>query len=172
MATRVLGLMAVAAVFFTVSCGGGEERPSLTTPTPTEPTEAKPNPTDTATSTQGATATPSPAAHWTPTPTAPRSPIPASRPSATATPSLAPAPETLADCSHGTAVPEAEVNPGLVEDCAVLLEALAILVGSGPAPNWTATKPITEWEGVTVDGVSTRVSEIDLSYRRLAGEIP
>ena len=43
---------------------------------------------------------------------------------------------------------------------------------AAPAPNWTATKPITEWEGVTVDGVSTRVSEIDLSYRRLAGEIP
>ena len=67
-------------------------------------------------------------------------------------------------------MPEPDLNPGLVRDCAVLLEAADVLVGSGTHLNWSPERPITQWEGVSADSAGVR--ELDLSYRQLAGKVP
>ena len=77
----------------------------------------------------------------------------------------------LATCRAGTLVPEAETKPGLVEDCAALLEVWEDSI-EGWALNWSAERPISEWDGVTLGGSPPRVHEIDLANRDLGGEIP
>ena len=69
----------------------------------------------------------------------------------------------------GGDVPVAE--GGLADDCAILLSAAPILAGDA-ALNWSAAVPITEWDGVIMDGDPLRVAAISLTAKGLDGEIP
>lgn len=57
--------------------------------------------------------------------------------------------ETIVACSNGIAVPDPEENPGLVNDCAVLLDIRDTLAGDATL-DWSADKPIRKWVAVTV----------------------
>ena len=74
-------------------------------------------------------------------------------------------------CSTGVAVSDSVNNPSLVSDCNALLASRDALAGSA-ALNWSASTPIPDWEGVTLDGEPQRVAELDLSEKRLTGAIP
>ena len=76
-------------------------------------------------------------------------------------------PGGLADAGGGVPVAEG----GLADDCAILLSAAPILAG-GAALNWSAAVPITEWDGVILDGDPLRVAAISLTAKGLDGEIP
>ena len=76
-----------------------------------------------------------------------------------------------AGCATGTAVAEPAANPGLVGDCKVLLALRDQLAGSA-ALNWTAGRPMAEWEGVVVAGTPSRVQELRLIERGLTGGLP
>ena len=83
------------------------------------------------------------------------------------------APVDVAGCSAGTAVASPAANPGLVSDCEVLLRARPVLAGSVPgALNWSPERPITEWDGVVVDGTPPRVLTLMLPAYRANGRIP
>ena len=75
------------------------------------------------------------------------------------------------DCDSGVSVPDPASNPGLVSDCEALLAARDTLAGSATL-NWSAGRPIVNWEGITVDGTPQRVTELSLVSRGLTGEIP
>ncbi len=89
-----------------------------------------------------------------------------------------------AACSAGVVVPDPAENPGLVQDCEVLLGMRRALtgptradVGDGggaqPRPlRWDAERPIDQWEGVTVGCSPRRVIGIALPGRELAGAVP
>ncbi len=68
-------------------------------------------------------------------------------------------------------VPEPGENPGLVRDCETLLTIRDALAGDAEI-DWNADTPITEWDGVTVDGSPLRVRELELPDRGLSGVIP
>ena len=56
-------------------------------------------------------------------------------------------------CATDGAVPDPADNPGLVSDCETLLAAKVVLAGtSGYNVNWSASTPITSWQGVGVYG--------------------
>lgn len=76
-----------------------------------------------------------------------------------------------AACSNGIVVPDPEKNPGLVGDCAVLLEAWNTLGGEGRL-GWYAKLPIDDWMGVTVEGKPKRVRRLEIFGFRLIGKIP
>lgn len=78
------------------------------------------------------------------------------------------APADIEACSNGIAVPDPEGNPGLVQDCAILLGARDALAAE-QITTWKATEPISSWEGVTVRG---RVAQLSLSGRDFGGAIP
>ena len=69
-------------------------------------------------------------------------------------------------CSNGVTVPDPERNPGLVQDCTVLLRARDALRGSypewadEPLANWSGDVPVREWESVVVSGSPPRVTEL------------
>ena len=86
-------------------------------------------------------------------------------------PDCPPPPAPAQACVNGAAVAEAADNPGLVSDCAILLTALYVLRGDALL-NWDPATPITEWDGVTVNGESPRVTKLQLSGRPLTGSIP
>ena len=83
----------------------------------------------------------------------------------------APPPPPAEVCESGTVVPEPAGNPGLVADCVALLDARAAFVSDVPL-NWDSARPITEWEGITIEGMPRRVQGLDLWVRRLTGHIP
>ena len=68
-------------------------------------------------------------------------------------------PPDSAICSAGVVVPEPEANPGLVEDCRVLVRVWDHAVAPERAPGWDwhADKPMAEWLGVDVHGDPPRV---------------
>ena len=72
-------------------------------------------------------------------------------------------------CSSGTAVPNPTSNGGLVADCETLLDLKSTLAGSGRL-NWSASRAMTEWTGITMSG--SRVTELRLSGLGLTGTIP
>ncbi len=74
-------------------------------------------------------------------------------------------------CENGTVVPDPANNPGLVADCSVLLAARDTLAGTATL-NWSASTPLTSWEGVSVSGTPSRVTALDLLLRSLTGTIP
>ena len=82
-----------------------------------------------------------------------------------------PEPEVPPRCDSGTAVPSPQENPGLVADCAILLEAETQLAGRATL-NWDAGTPIAEWDGVTVGGTPERVQRLELPSRELTGSLP
>ena len=65
---------------------------------------------------------------------------------------LAAAPPLQA-CDDGWTVPNPENNPGLVEDCRVLLAIRDDLAGTGFL-NWEFGLPIDRWGGIRVSGIS------------------
>ena len=76
-----------------------------------------------------------------------------------------------ADCTGGTVVPDPDAHPGLVEDCETLLGVRDTLAGSSQL-NWGTKTPITDWDGVLVEGNPIRVSVLWLRDRNLSGNIP
>ena len=62
-------------------------------------------------------------------------------------------------------------NAALAADCDVLLPARDTLA-SGDVLNWSASTPLSEWDGVTVAGAPPRVVGLDLHARGLGGSIP
>ena len=74
-------------------------------------------------------------------------------------------------CNNGTLVPSPAANPGLVDDCDILLIAKDTLRGTETL-NWSADTAITSWEGITVGGSPRRVTRLWLdrnSSRRIYG---
>ena len=80
-------------------------------------------------------------------------------------------PVDVAGCAAGAAVPAVAADPGLVRDCETLLAIRDVLAG-GAELDWSADRPITEWEGVELGGVPPRVSSLKLVQRGLSGVIP
>lgn len=79
------------------------------------------------------------------------------------------APEDFVEaCSNGIAVPDPEDNPGLVQDCAVLLSVRGTLAGDALA--WSADMSIRTWYGVVVE--SGRVIGLRPLGKDLKGSIP
>ena len=58
-----------------------------------------------------------------------------------------------------------------MSDCEALLDARDTLAGSGSL-NWSEDTPITDWDGVTIEGAPQRVTGLELRSRGLTGEIP
>ena len=104
---------------------------------------------------------------------------------------ISPSGTALADtsrekCASDGAVPDAANNPGLVADCAVLLDVKKTLEGkNGRELNWSSSLPISRWEGITVGSFQwgsnyynspNRVTIIDLyggrNSKKLRGKIP
>ena len=77
----------------------------------------------------------------------------------------------LQACDGGTAVPNPGNNPGLVEDCKVLLGLRDEWAGT-VSLDWGTGLAITDWEGITVSGSPSRVEDLDLTSYGLTGEIP
>ena len=77
----------------------------------------------------------------------------------------------LQACDGGTAVPDPGNNPGLVEDCKVLLALRDELAGTGSL-NWDTQLAMTSWEGIRVSGSPSRVTGLDLTDTQLTGAIP
>ena len=73
-------------------------------------------------------------------------------------------------CATGGAV-EKVANTGLVSDCITLLAFRDALAGTASL-NWSADRPIAQWEGVTVRGTPQRVTRLDLLGKGLNGTIP
>ena len=76
-----------------------------------------------------------------------------------------------ASCASGTVVPDPANNPGLVSDCEALLASRDALAGTVTL-NWSADRPISEWEGVGVEGTPERIARLTLRSRELTGEVP
>ena len=91
------------------------------------------------------------------------------------TPGAALASDARSACDSGAAVTNPTGNPGLVGDCAALLQSGAMLAGDAEL-NWDAGTPIAEWDGVTIGspagGEPTRVWKLELPSRGLSGSIP
>ena len=76
-------------------------------------------------------------------------------------------------CATEGAVPDDANNPGLVADCETLLAAKVILTGTGNFDrNWSASTPITQWQGVSALGTPRRVARVGLANSGLNGTIP
>ncbi len=83
-----------------------------------------------------------------------------------------PGPEDEAACRIGGAVPDSDVNEGLVEECVDLIRVHKSLVG-GEALNWRPELPMAEWEGVVLGGEPPYVGvrELDLGGHGLRGAL-
>ncbi len=79
--------------------------------------------------------------------------------------------EYTAQCSNGIAAHNPQANPGLVADCAALLQGRDTLAGSASL-NWSADRAILDWDGITISGSPLRVTTLDLAGRQLTGSIP
>ena len=77
----------------------------------------------------------------------------------------------LHPCKCYEAVPEPGKNYELANECVVLLEVRDSLEGTGLL-NWSVHTPMTDWQGLTVEGMPPRVTKIDLAGLGLSGELP
>ena len=68
--------------------------------------------------------------------------------------------------------PPSCADAALAADCATLLAARDALAGDGGSLNWSASVPVTQWDGVTVSGTPRRVTELALRSRGLTGSVP
>ena len=75
-----------------------------------------------------------------------------------------------AEGGAGCGAAAAHASAGLVADCTALLALLEALDPNGEL-NWSADRPLAEWEGVVVDGSPPRVRELVLEERDLWGTI-
>ena len=74
-------------------------------------------------------------------------------------------------CVSGIAVPDPDLNPGLVGDCETLL-LIRNRVAGVAGLDWSGYRPISEWSGVYVGGSPRRVQGLTLRRRGLDGRIP
>ena len=63
-------------------------------------------------------------------------------------------------------------NTGLVADCEALMASRNLLEGNTGRLNWVASRPINEWEGVSLRGTPARVTYLTLNSKNLGGIIP
>ena len=82
-----------------------------------------------------------------------------------------PGPVSVPDCETGSAVAAPAANPGLVADCATLLQIRDVLAGTAVL-NWSTERPIVEWDGVGVGGAPLRVQGLWLVQLGLNGWVP
>ena len=75
----------------------------------------------------------------------------------------------LQACDGGTAVPDPGNNPGLVEDCKILIALRDELAGSGSL-NWDTQLAMTSWQYIRISGSPSRVTEV--SGYQFTGPIP
>lgn len=75
-------------------------------------------------------------------------------------PDVGDAAETAQLCADDRIVPDAEENPGLVNDCRVLMAIRDSLAGS-EVLYWSADAPIQEWAGIVVAGEPPRVHALN-----------
>ncbi|MCY3748107.1 MAG: cadherin domain-containing protein, partial [Chloroflexi bacterium] len=80
----------------------------------------------------------------------------------------APSPPT---CASGIAVPNPQENPGLVNDCRILLEARTVLVGARGL-NWSAEAPMEQWEAIELGGTPRRVLALEIRAPQGGRRIP
>ena len=71
----------------------------------------------------------------------------------------------------GLTVPDQANNPGLMRDCINLLAVKDALRGSATL-NWSVETPISEWDGVAVEGSPSRVARLLLNEKGLDGTVP
>ena len=64
-----------------------------------------------------------------------------------------------------------QASPGLLEDCALLLEMRDALAGDAVL-NWKSSLPIDAWQGVVLGGAPVRVVALDLRGLGLNGRVP
>ena len=74
-------------------------------------------------------------------------------------------------CTNGVSVNDPKANPGLVNDCTILLQ-LRDALGGASSLDWSPNLPIAQWGGVDVSGTPLRVVKIQLASRSLSGSIP
>ena len=84
-----------------------------------------------------------------------------------ATPTPSQPPISLVMCSNETI----SGNPGLGRDCITLLEIRNTLAGNASL-NWHEDIPISDWDGITIEGSPSRVTKLHLSGYGLTGSIP
>ena len=75
------------------------------------------------------------------------------------------------NCSSGVAIEDPATRADLEANCAVLLRARDELAGTASL-NWSAARPMAEWDGVTTGGSPERVTELRLAGRSLDGTLP
>ncbi len=80
-------------------------------------------------------------------------------------------PLDVTGCVSGIAVPDPDLNPGLVGDCETLL-LIRNRVAGVAGLDWSGYRPISEWSGVYVGGSPRRVQGLTLRRRGLDGRIP
>ena len=73
-------------------------------------------------------------------------------------------------CVAGGAVTD-ENNPSLISDCEVLLQARDSLAGTGSL-DWRQDLAITEWQGITLEGLPERVAWLNIRGGGLNGTVP
>ena len=73
--------------------------------------------------------------------------------------------ESQAACSVGYVVPEPDANPGLVQDCEVLISLRETLFPEHDS-NWNPGTLIGQWVGVTLEGESPRVTVLEMPQHR------
>ena len=74
-------------------------------------------------------------------------------------------------CDNGIAVTNPADNQVLVQDCEALLASVDILAGAALL-NWSVQFPISQWDGVVIDGNPARITGLYLYSRELTGEVP
>ena len=74
-------------------------------------------------------------------------------------------------CDNGIAVTNPADNKVLVQDCEALLASVDILAGAALL-NWSVQFPISQWDGVVIDGNPARITGLYLYSRELTGEVP
>ena len=74
-------------------------------------------------------------------------------------------------CTTGAAVADPATDTDLVSDCEALRGAKDELAGTGTL-NWSADLAISSWDGVSVGGTPSRVTELGLADEGLNGVVP
>ena len=70
-----------------------------------------------------------------------------------------------------SAAPDEADNPGLMRDCAYLLELMDALTGTATL-NWRLDTRVSRWRGVNVEGSPARVTQLILASQGLSGTVP
>ena len=76
-----------------------------------------------------------------------------------------------ASAPPGLPSPTRPTTPGWSPDCEALLASRDTLAGTVTL-NWSVDIPVADWDGITLEGTSQRVTRLSLVRRGLNGEIP